>query len=132
MRYVSKKPKIGALRESKTGSGKTYVVPDGKAWVIKADPSSTPAKAFHTQAEATRAAREMIRDTGGEIIVRGRDGRMRSNFTVGRIGFEKISAVEGIHLTGRMRQDFQEFDQKNLSAGKRRRAIMKKYGGKQT
>jgi hypothetical protein len=50
--------------------------------------------------------------------------------TLGRQGFAKISAVEGIHLSTEMKQDFLEFDRKGLSPDDRRRAITKKYGKK--
>ncbi len=49
-------------------------------------------------------------------------------FKVGRRAFEKISAVEGIHLSPEMARDFGEFDRKGLSAEKRRKAIARKYG----
>ena len=47
---------------------------------------------------------------------------------IGREGFAKISAVEGIYLTAEMERDFREFDRKGLSAEKRRKAIAQKYG----
>ena len=49
-------------------------------------------------------------------------------FKVGRRAFEKISAVEGIHLSPEMARDFDEFDRKGLSADARRKAIARKYG----
>ena len=49
-------------------------------------------------------------------------------FKVGRRAFEKISAVEGIHLSAEMVRDFDEFDRKGLSADARRKAIARKYG----
>ena len=52
------------------------------------------------------------------------------NFTLGRDSFAKISAVEGVHLSREMEKDFRDFDQRGLSAGDRRRAIVRKYGKK--
>lgn len=49
-------------------------------------------------------------------------------FTIGRVGFAKISAVEGSHLTPEMDADFREFDRQALSPEIRRRAIAAKYG----
>lgn len=49
-------------------------------------------------------------------------------YTLGRRGFAKISAVEGIELTPAMDEDFQEFERKGLSAAERRRIITGKYG----
>lgn len=49
------------------------------------------------------------------------------NFVIGRHGFAKISAVEGVKLTREMREDLREFDRKGLSAEERRSAITRKY-----
>lgn len=42
--------------------------------------------------------------------------------------FAAISAVEGLSLSTEMLRDFREFDRKGLSAGKRRKTIVAKYG----
>ena len=49
-------------------------------------------------------------------------------FTVGLADFEKISAVEGLHLSAEMKKMFREFDRKKLSAEARRKWIIAKYG----
>lgn len=49
-------------------------------------------------------------------------------FKVGRSGFAKISAVEGIQISAMMNADFDEFDRKGFSAAKRRAALGIKYG----
>ena len=49
-------------------------------------------------------------------------------FTIGRQGFAKISAVEGIRLSEKTQKDFRAFDQRGLAASKRRELISKKYG----
>lgn len=49
---------------------------------------------------------------------------------IGRDGFSKISAIEGIKLSTRVEEDFREFDRKGLSAPERRKAIARKYGAK--
>lgn len=48
--------------------------------------------------------------------------------TIGRSGFAKISAVEGIHLSPEMLADFREFERNGLSHAARRKAIIGKYG----
>ena len=48
--------------------------------------------------------------------------------TIGRKGFARICAVEGIRITSAMAADFQAFDRKRLSAGERRRILASKYG----
>lgn len=54
--------------------------------------------------------------------------RSTKGYIIGRKGFAKISAVDGIHLTATMADDFREFDQKGLSPEERRKAIAGKYG----
>lgn len=56
--------------------------------------------------------------------------RSSGTYTVGRGGFSKISAVEGIKPTRRMEEDFKEFDRQRLSAEERRRVLADKYGSK--
>ena len=45
-----------------------------------------------------------------------------------KASFAAISAVEGLSLSTEMLRDFREFDRKGLSAGKRRKTIVAKYG----
>ncbi|AUC97992.1 MULTISPECIES: hypothetical protein [Bradyrhizobium] len=47
---------------------------------------------------------------------------------IGRKGFEKISAVEGIRMSREMKATFKSFDKTAASAEARRYAIVKKYG----
>lgn len=49
-------------------------------------------------------------------------------YTIGRSGFAKISAIEGIRTTAAMEADFQEFERQGLSADERRKVIRSKYG----
>ena len=49
-------------------------------------------------------------------------------FAIELADFEKISAVEGLHLSAAMRKMFREFDRKKLSAEARRQRIIAKYG----
>jgi hypothetical protein len=48
-------------------------------------------------------------------------------FALGREHFARISAVEGIALTEQMLREFEEYDQRGLSAEERRRAIISGY-----
>lgn len=54
--------------------------------------------------------------------------RKTGTHTIGRSGFAKISAVEGIRLTSDMEEMFRDFDRQGLSASERRKAIAKRYG----
>jgi hypothetical protein len=50
-----------------------------------------------------------------------------SGFVLGRDRFEKISAVEGIKLSGAMKKRIREADRKGLSADARRAAIIRAH-----
>lgn len=56
--------------------------------------------------------------------------RKATGYTLGRKGFAKISAVEGIRLSPEMEARFSDFDRKGLSAPERRQAIARDYGPK--
>jgi hypothetical protein len=49
------------------------------------------------------------------------------HYTLGRASFAKISAVEGVKLSGAMRAEFREFDRQGLTAEERRRRIVAKH-----
>ncbi len=83
---------------------------------------------YGTQAEAARAAQDMVRIKGGTVRIQGPDGRLHESFTIGRDGFAKISAVEGVRLSRAMKQDLRDFDWKGRSDHERRRAIVRKHG----
>ena len=51
-----------------------------------------------------------------------------TGLVIGRKGFEKISAVEGIRMSREMKTTFSSFDKKGTSAEVRRSTIMSKYG----
>jgi hypothetical protein len=53
--------------------------------------------------------------------------RRASGVALGRERFAKISAVEGIELTPRMKQRAAEFDRQGLSAEERRRSIVRAH-----
>jgi hypothetical protein len=48
--------------------------------------------------------------------------------TIGLAGFEKISAIEGLHLTPDMKNTFSALERQGASAAQRRAAIIKRYG----
>jgi hypothetical protein len=52
----------------------------------------------------------------------------RKQFVLGRADFLKISAVEGIRIEREMAEDFRHFDDQELCAADRRKAIKRKYG----
>jgi len=113
---------------AKAGAECWSVVKATTGWVVREGGSAGAAAVYRTRAEAEKAARETVRITGGEVRVRGADGRWRDSFTLGRNNFAKISAVEGISLSREMKRDLREFDRKGLSDDERRGEIVRKYG----
>jgi hypothetical protein len=54
--------------------------------------------------------------------------RSAKGYILGRRGFAKISAVEGIAVTADMDEDFRELDRQKLPPDERRRILLGKYG----
>jgi len=48
--------------------------------------------------------------------------------TIGLAAFEKVSAIEGLHLTRDMKEMFRMLDRQGASAAERRAVITKRYG----
>lgn len=55
----------------------THVVPHPKGWAYEQSNSNRASRVFHTQKSAIDAARLRSQDLGTELIVHGRDGRIR-------------------------------------------------------
>jgi len=107
------------------------VVPKSQGWAIAGYSSGTTQRSYKTQQEAVAAARKLINaQVGGELVVHGRDGRIRSvdTYALGEDSFDKISAVEGIFLSKEMRRDFSALDREQFSPEKRREWLIAKYG----
>lgn len=104
--------------------------PGATGWIVQKNGSTRASGIYGTQAEAARAAQDMLRIKGGTVRIQGPDGRAHESFTIGRNGFAKISAVEGVRLSREMKQDLRDFDRKGLSDHERGRAIARKYGRK--
>jgi hypothetical protein len=62
-----------AMRKGKN----VHVVPRDAGWAIKAENESRATSIHHTQHEAVVAAREIARKYGCELVIHGRDGRIR-------------------------------------------------------
>jgi hypothetical protein len=66
----------------------------------------------------------MTKGKPGKKVGRAADS---GRFTIGQDRFAKISAVEGIVLTKKMRARIAEFDNKGMSAEERRRTIIRAH-----
>jgi hypothetical protein len=60
-----------------------HVAPHPDGWQVTKPGASRPSAVTHTQAEAIGRAREILgNDRGGEVVIHGRDGRIRDSDTV--------------------------------------------------
>jgi len=64
-----------------------HVIPDESRWVVIRERAQRATRVFSTQREAVALARSLAQDSGGEVIIHGKDGRMR----------ERLVAADG-HL----------------------------------
>jgi hypothetical protein len=64
--------------------GDVHVVPSGKEWRVQIEADGRTRSTHTTQAEARLAAREIARRGKRELLVHGRDGRIRERSTYGK------------------------------------------------
>ncbi|WP_428663058.1 DUF2188 domain-containing protein [Reyranella sp.] len=107
-----------------------HVVPTEDGWLVRRDGADRATGVYRTQAEATEAAQSVLRRSGGEVRVQGRDGRIRESMTVGRESMARIAAVEGIHLSAEAKRTLADFDRAGASGDERRRSIARQFGKK--
>lgn len=60
-----------------------HVVPTEGGWAVKRAGSSKATKVFQTQQEAIERGREIARNQRSELLIHGRDGRIREKNTYG-------------------------------------------------
>ena len=61
-----------------------HVVPTKDGWAVKRAGSQKATKVFGTQQEAIDRGREIARNQQSELLIHGRDGRIREKNTYGR------------------------------------------------
>ncbi len=60
-----------------------HVVPRKGEWAVRKEGSRRDTRRFATQEEAIRAARRIAKNQGAELLVHGRDGRIRDRRSYG-------------------------------------------------
>lgn len=60
-----------------------HVVPASAGWAIKSAGSKKATKVFSTQKDAIEAARGIAKRQGSELLIHGRDGKIREKNTYG-------------------------------------------------
>jgi len=61
-----------------------HVVPTKDGWAVRGAGSQKATKVFDTQQEAIERGREIARNQQSELLIHGRDGRIREQNTYGR------------------------------------------------
>jgi hypothetical protein len=120
------------ISKSPTAKSRTrvHVLPMDGGWKVRYEGAGRAGGVYSTQTEATEAAKSVLRHSGGELKVQGRDGRIRESMTLGRDPMAKIAAVEGIHLSPKSKRILKDLDRTGASGEERRRAIARQFGKK--
>src|SRR4051794_22448935 len=82
---TSRRGRDGALEEEETmpNKGDVHVVPSDKGWRVEVEGSGRARSTHGTQAEAAKAAREVARRNESELLLHGRNGKIRDRNTYG-------------------------------------------------
>jgi hypothetical protein len=64
--------------------GDVHVLPAEKGWRVELEGSGRARSTHGTQREAATAARTIARNNKSELLIHGRDGRIRDRSTYGR------------------------------------------------
>jgi hypothetical protein len=64
--------------------GDVHVVSSDKGWRVEIEGSARPRSTHGTQAEAAKAARKIARKNSSELLIHGRDGKIRERNTYGK------------------------------------------------
>ena len=67
-----------------TSKRNQHVVPTKDGWAVRPACSPRATKVFGTQREAIERGREIARNQRSELLIHGRDGRIREKSTYGR------------------------------------------------
>lgn len=61
-----------------------HVIPHGDGWAVRGEGNSRVTSTHRTQLEATSAGRQIASNQGAELVIHGRDGRIRDKDSHGR------------------------------------------------
>jgi hypothetical protein len=64
--------------------GDVHVLPSDNGWQIEIEGTGRDRLTHRTQADAAKAARVIARANGSELLIHGRNGRVRDRSTYGR------------------------------------------------
>lgn len=104
---------------------RTYFVAKNPSGAWSVTPSGKISKVFQTKNAAVKAARQIVRESGGILQIKNTDGRTSKSFTLGRSAMTKLNEVEGVALTVAGKRTFKEFESKGLTPSQRRAKLRK-------
>jgi hypothetical protein len=61
-----------------------HIVPENNQWAIKVEKENQPKKTALTQKDAIKLGRELAKSSRSELIIHGRDGRIKEKNTYGK------------------------------------------------
>ena len=61
-----------------------HVVPHPEGWAVRGENTQKPSSVHQTQAEAIDRGRDISRNQNSELLIHGRDGRIRARDSHGR------------------------------------------------
>ena len=64
-----------------------HVVPHSGKWAVRSDGSKRASKVVRTQAEAIEVARRIARNQGSDVVIHGRDGKIKDRDSYGNDPF---------------------------------------------
>lgn len=76
MRDTTPKSKLPAAKR-KTNGGNLHVVPRIDGWAVRTEGRSRATSVHSSQREAIEAARELAKQAATQLVIHGRDGRIR-------------------------------------------------------
>ena len=78
-RYDKYFPKLNGMAKAKN----IHVVPRNDGWIIRKEGASRATSVHETQRDAVEAGREIARNQSSELVIHGRDGRIRDRDSYG-------------------------------------------------
>ena len=64
-----------------------HVTPHPNGWQVKGEGNSRPTAVFDTQAKAIQKGRQIAMNQGAELVIHGKDGRIREKNSYGNDPF---------------------------------------------
>lgn len=61
-----------------------HIVPENNQWASKVEKENQPKKIAKTQKDAIKLGRELAKSSRSELIIHGRDGRIKEKNTYGK------------------------------------------------